>query len=98
MLDFPDLSPGVLRAVTRGSVGYQEVGMRTLFARRRGGKTQFRKNQIRMFEALEPRVLLTTMVGGDVFEFIDGQGQTVHIAVSGDTTAVVLGVDQVTGG
>lgn len=44
-------------------------------------------------EALEPRVLLTTLVGGDIFEYIDSQGQTVRVVLEGDAIIELIGGD-----
>lgn len=44
-------------------------------------------------EALEPRVLLTTLMGGDIFEYIDSQGQTVRVVVEGDAIIELIGGD-----
>lgn len=47
-------------------------------------------------ELLEPRKLLTTLMGGDVFEFIDVNGQTVRIGVDGNAIVELIGAN--TGG
>src|ERR1041385_6733395 len=44
-------------------------------------------------ETLEGRVLLTTLVGGDVFEYIDATGKTIRIATAGDIIAEVVAAD-----
>jgi hypothetical protein len=44
-----------------------------------------------IFEFLEPRRLLTTLVGGDVFEFTDAQNNIERIRLFGDITAEVIG-------
>ena len=51
-------------------------------------------------EALEPRVLLTTLVGGDIFEFRapdpnspDGLGPTIRVVVEGETILELIGAD-----
>ncbi len=59
-------------------------------SRRADRPSQGRQLQL---ETLEPRVLLTTLIGGDVFEYIDADGQTVRIATSGDTVAEIIAAD-----
>jgi len=54
--------------------------------RRRQRERQRAKRRLQL-EALEPRILLTTLVGGDVFEYIGADGSTIRIAVTGDTIA-----------
>lgn len=44
-----------------------------------------------VFEPLEDRKLLTTLVGGDVFEFTDARGQTVRVSVGGNTVLELIG-------
>ncbi|QNN22524.1 hypothetical protein HED60_09650 [Planctomycetales bacterium ZRK34] len=51
-------------------------------------------------ESLEPRLLLTTLFGGEVFEYVipdpanpESPGATVRITVEGDTVVEVVGVD-----
>ncbi|MFG0248126.1 MAG: hypothetical protein ACF8OB_04505 [Phycisphaeraceae bacterium JB051] len=51
-------------------------------------------------ETLEPRVLLTTLVGGDIFEFKapdpsdpDGEGVTIRVVITGDTIVELIGAD-----
>lgn len=44
-------------------------------------------------ETLEPRVLLTTLMGGEVFEYIDARGQTVRVTLEGDIIAELIGGD-----
>jgi hypothetical protein len=39
---------------------------------------------------MEPRVLMTTVVGGNVFTYLDPRGDTVHMTVTGNTIAEVL--------
>ena len=48
-----------------------------------------------LFEALEERLLLTTLVGGDVFEFLDADGDDlpIRIALEGDIIAEFIGGD-----
>ncbi|MCX5660249.1 MAG: hypothetical protein NTW19_11075 [Planctomycetota bacterium] len=42
-------------------------------------------------EPLEPRVLLTTLVGGDVYEFVDANNQTVRVRIEGDAIVELIG-------
>jgi hypothetical protein len=51
-------------------------------------------------EPLEPRVLLTTLVGGDIFEFRasdpndpNGTGPTIRVVISGDAVVELIGAD-----
>lgn len=44
-----------------------------------------------IFELLEPRRLLTTLHGGDVFEFTDAQGNIERVRLFGDITAELIG-------
>lgn len=46
-------------------------------------------------EGLEPRLLLTTLVGGDVFEYMDEDGQWYRVALEGDLIVELIG-DRVT--
>ncbi len=42
-------------------------------------------------EALEPRLLLTTISGGETFQFTDVHGQLVQVTVSGDALVELIG-------
>ncbi|MCC7147407.1 MAG: hypothetical protein IT443_13255 [Phycisphaeraceae bacterium] len=42
-------------------------------------------------ETLEPRLLLTTLLGGDNFSFQDAEGQRINISVGGNVIVEVLG-------
>jgi len=44
-------------------------------------------------EALEPRMLFTTLIGGDVFEYIDAQGTTVRVATAGNLIVELIAGD-----
>ena len=46
-----------------------------------------------VFEGLEPRLLLTTLVGGDVFEYQDANENIVRIALEGDIIAEFIAAD-----
>ncbi|RKY26825.1 MAG: hypothetical protein DRP83_03515, partial [Planctomycetota bacterium] len=46
-----------------------------------------------VFEGLEPRLLLTTLVGGDVFEYQDANEQIIRISLGGDVIAEFIGAD-----
>src|SRR5690606_25383103 len=52
-----------------------------------------RKSQpmLHRLETLEQRKLLTTLVGGDTFQFIDVHGQVVRITVNGDAIVELIG-------
>ncbi|MBN1553168.1 MAG: hypothetical protein JXA11_00365 [Phycisphaerae bacterium] len=50
-------------------------------------------NQTPCFEGLEPRLLLTTLVGGDVFEYMDAGGEIVRIALEGDLIVELIAAD-----
>lgn len=45
------------------------------------------------FEGLEPRLLLTTLVGGDVFEYMDASGGIVRVALNGDLIVELIAAD-----
>lgn len=46
-----------------------------------------------LLEALEPRVMLTTLVGGDTFHYQDPNGQIVQIAIRGDAVVEAIGAE-----
>lgn len=52
-----------------------------------------RPTQAAQLESLEDRLLLTTMFGGDTFEFIDATGQTIRVALRGDIIAEFIAAD-----
>lgn len=61
-------------------------------ARRRNANAPIEPSQLEL-ESLEPRVLLTTLVGGDIFDYIDAAGQHVRVQVDGDIIAELIGAD-----
>ncbi|HAI10693.1 MAG TPA: hypothetical protein DCM28_03255, partial [Phycisphaerales bacterium] len=74
----------------------QRKGIRNLLRKRQATPTIFNHE----LETLEPRVLLTTLVGGDIFEFKApdpadpaGEGVTIRVIVTGDTIVELIGAD-----
>ncbi|MBL4700290.1 MAG: hypothetical protein JKX85_03445, partial [Phycisphaeraceae bacterium] len=74
----------------------QRRSIRNLFRNRQSVPTIFNHQ----LETLEPRVLLTTLVGGDIFEFKapdpaspGGEGTTIRVIINGDTIVELIGAD-----
>lgn len=67
--------------------------LRRLFSKRLQARKASVKRRRLELESLEPRVLLTTLVGGDIFEYIDASGTTIRIATTGDLIAEIIAAD-----
>ncbi len=51
------------------------------------------KLPVPIFEGLEPRLLLTTLVGGDVFEYMDADENIIRVALEGDIIVELIAGD-----
>lgn len=62
---------------------------------RHGNKRRASKSSISttvpQIENLEQRLLLTTLTGGDTFQYTDVDGQLIHVSVSGDAIIELIG-------